>query len=599
MSRVQYRHALVAAIAAVIAAAGITATLAMRRNATTFDEIFMVASGARGWVTGDWSMTLDHPPVMQYLYGAAAHAIGVRLPEEGVTENGQPRWGARNRFVYAQEVYFRSGNDPEHLAFATRLVGVFIAMGLGAAVAAWAWSMAGPLAALLAAALTMFMPDILAHAGITYNDVPLALIYLLGLWAWDTAIRRPTLRSAALAAVVSGIALGIKFSALALGAAAFVLFVMEAVRRPRDGEWQLNIAKLLPVAVVITYLTLVLVYRGDFALTEFRWGIAQNVWHARVGHGTPALLLGRTSTSGFWYFFPVAIVLKTPAALHALAPLAIAGYVLSWRNAERPEDATNAAHAADPAASRETGSPREAAVGGPQPAVSSPREAAAVGGWRSAVPPSWLRALLSSPLRAPTAGALVFLAFLLKANLNIGIRHALPLLPLLTLLVAVGAARLWRMGPRLARWAVGALTVAAVASSLVYYPFFLTYFTEYVPFRKEMGYRVMVDSNLDWGQGLLELRDWMREHGQERVYLSYFGSALPDGYGIGYVPLQSFFPLRPPPQEPEGAPEPDWLAVSATNLAGTYLAGDPFAQLRTARPDYILANSMYVFHLRR
>ncbi len=616
---------------------------------------------------------------MQYLYGAAAHLAGVDLPEEGTieTDDGtRDRWGAFNRFVYAQRVFFRSGNDPERLAFATRLVGVVLAVGLAALVAVLTWRLAGPPAALLAATLTAFLPDVLAHAGITYNDVPLALAYLAGLWAWDRAIRRPTLARAAVAAVLSGLALGVKFSALALGAAALVLFVLEAMARGRDRAWWTRIGTLLPPAVLITYVTLVLVYRGDVALTDFRWGIAQNIWHASFGHGVPVTLLGRTSPDGFWYFFPLAIVLKTPAALHALGLLAVIGFWRSWTGratAPGMDDAPEAAApgldgsreatvpgldghrgAASPGMDRDPGAtapgmdtdwgtgrlgergsgeagppdqadrgaeagPREPAPAGPddtpdpardtaprEPAhagpgdapdpardtapreLGSPRDPAAVGGRRSAV--------LTTRLRLVVVGALVFLAFLLQANLNIGIRHALPLLPLLAILVAVGATRLWRAGPRLARWAVGVLIVAFVASSLAYYPHFLTYFTEYVPFRKELGHRVMVDSNLDWGQGLLELRDWMDERGVERIYLSYFGSALPSGYGIDYVPLQSFFPLRPP-DAPDDAPDPEWLVVSATNLAGMYLPRDPFTRLRLTPPYDVLANSMYVYRL--
>jgi len=103
-----------------------------------------------------------------------------------------------------------------------------------------------------------------------------------------------------------------------------------------------------------------------------------------------------------------------------------------------------------------------------------------------------------------------------------------------------------------------------------------------------------VDSSLDWGQGLLELRKFMRAQGIPRVYLSYFGSAVPFGYGIDYVPLLSFFPLATVGPQ---APAPEYAVISATNLHGVYLAGDPFAEFRQLEPVAVLAYSLLVYRV--
>src|SRR5690606_22191481 len=129
----------------------------------------------------------------------------------------------------------------------------------------------------------------------------------------------------------------------------------------------------------------------------------------------------------------------------------------------------------------------------------------------------------------------------------------------------VGVARLWPDLSRGARAAVALLLVWYAGSSLSYYPHFLAYTSEYGRGR-DRGYELLADSSLDWGQGLLELRDYMRTHDISRVYLSYFGSALPEGYGIDYVPMASFFPLSPPGGMPTGAARPTHMVVSATNL---------------------------------
>jgi len=104
---------------------------------------------------------------------------------------------------------------------------------------------------------------------------------------------------------------------------------------------------------------------------------------------------------------------------------------------------------------------------------------------------------------------------------------------------------------------------------------------------------VLLDSSLDWGQGLLDLKSWMDSRGIDQVYLSYFGSAMPAGYGIDYQPLPSFFPLLPV------GPQPDELlpyaVISATNLYGIYMPGDPFARFREMEPDTVIARTLVVF----
>lgn len=484
---------------------------------------------------------------MLLAYGAAAHLAGVRLPREyqgAITppvvarQPGAVVIRPEDTFNYGQEVLFRAGNDPERIVNASRLVAVGIAAALGVAVALFAWTSAGPLSAFLAATIVMLVPDVLAHGGIAYNDLPGALFFLLGLWAWDALIRSPSVPRAAVAGATTGMALGVKFSAIALVPAALAIFALETVWRGRDGPWLRRLVAALPIAMATGWLVLVTMYHGDWAGAQLRAALARNVAHVETGHGAPAFLLGRASTSGFWYFFPVALVLKTPAALHVLAILAVIGYAARRR---------------------------------------------------------WHRELLSSPLRIVWVGALVYLGLLLRANLNIGVRHALPLLPLIAIGIGVGLGQLWETSDRRLRVLIAGLMLAYAGSSLAHYPWFLSYLTEYVPDRRERGHRVMVDSNMDWGQGLIALREFMRQQRIDAVALSYFGSALPEGYGIRYQALPSFLPL---PRTPAPSSPPAWVVISATNLRGLYFEDDPFRPFRDVRPDAVIANSLYAYRVR-
>lgn len=526
-----------ALLAAIALGSGLMTMLAMRHNSTTFDEIVFVAAGARGFETGEFNLAPEHPPLMQYVYGVLPWLSGTRymdesqVPEEYILNPGY-------RYGYAQNYFFSIGNDPERVAFLGRLPAVLFVVLLVVLVYAFTASRIGVGAGLLAALLTGFLPDVLAHGGVAYSDVPLALLVLASLWAGDAVIRRPTMGRALLAGALTGLAIGTKFSAIALLPAAGLLAIAETTGRWRDTEWRRRLAVSVPIALFATYLVLVAIYRGEFDLAEARYGLSFTFDHVSGGHGVPAYLLGRFDPDGWWYFFPVAFLFKTPAALHVLVLIAALG-LLRTR-------------------------------------------------------PGRLQGALASPLRVPLAGIAVFGAGLLTSNLTIGFRYALPVLPLLCILVAAGVVSAWPHGGRLLRGTIVAASIWFVASSVSYYPYFLSYVSEYGP-GQDREHEVFVDSTIDWGQGLLALRDYIRAQEIDRIHLSYFGSALPGGYGIRYVPLQSFFLL--PQVDPPAEVPPEWVVISATNLHGVYLPTDPFARFRELEPDTVLAHTLFVYRL--
>lgn len=508
--------------------------LAMSQTSATFDEILLPAAGSRGFETGEFNLIrLYHPRLMSYLYGLPVALSGVVHPPPA--EMWMDRGGA---FSYAYELFYGGGNDTSALVFRVRLLAVAVAVGLIVLVFAFARRTLGDGPALLAAAMVAFLPDLLAHGGIAYNDVGVALALFGAVWALDRAAAAPAMRAVVVAAVVTGLALCVKYSAIALAPMAVLLIAMEAAARGGTrGAYFVQVARMLPVAAVVAYLTVVAVYLGDFTLAEYREGFAFNIMHASDGHpGVPAWLLGEFSPDGFWYYFPAVFLIKTPVVFQALLVLGGVGLI------------------------RARGTLRDALI---------------------------------SPLRGPFIGAAVFTGFLLASSLNIGFRHALPVLPFIVVLAAAGIARIWQAG-RGARAAVVALVIAHAASSLSWYPHFLPYVSEYFPHRDE-GHRLLTDSSHDWGQALPLLRRFMEEENVPLVYLSYFGSAEPAAYGIDYLPLQSFMPLRQP-ADAMGRPAPEFIAISATNLVGGYVDG-VFSHLWNVEPYRVLGHSMLIFRL--
>jgi len=506
---------------------------AMLRTSTTFDEIVFPAVGARGLRTGDFGMVLDHPRLPQYLYGLPLYLAGVRYPPE--EEYDRHVYSAR--YHYAGALYWGVGNSPERVAMTARLVGLAFGVLIVVATFLAARRHMGEGAALLAAALVAFTPDVLAHAGVAYTDVPLTFAILAGVYAMDAMAREPTPRRAAVAGLAFAFGACIKFSALALVAVAALLLVLEAAAgRWRDAAWRSALVRAGAVFAVVAYAFFLVVYPFDWRLTEYVASISDLAGSMQFGR--PAFLLGDSRLGGWWYFFPVAFFLKTPAGLHALGVIALVAALLAAR----------------------------------------------AGAWRR-----WA----SHGARAPAAGAAVLLVAIISARMNIGMRHALPLLPLLMILVAQGVEWAWLHGKQVVRGAIALCFVAFAASTLRAYPWFLSYTSEYAAGRPL--YETLVDSSTDWGQGLLDLRDYMRSHGIDRVALGYFGSAPPNGYGIEYTASPSYVELPPIRGAPAAPAAPRYIVVSATLLAGSYLDGDPYAPLRREKPVAVVGGSLYVF----
>lgn len=107
-------------------------------------------------------------------------------------------------------------------------------------------------------------------------------------------------------------------------------------------------------------------------------------------------------------------------------------------------------------------------------------------------------------------------------------------------------------------------------SSQGLYPHNLAYFNELTG-GADRGYKVLVDSNLDWGKDLKGLKKWMLKNHVDLIGLSYFGTADPRYYKIPFIYLPSIPFYYPGHEERDGGRKPSFFAISATNLQGVFL----------------------------
>ena len=111
------------------------------------------------------------------------------------------------------------------------------------------------------------------------------------------------------------------------------------------------------------------------------------------------------------------------------------------------------------------------------------------------------------------------------------------------------------------------------------------------------GHRVLLDSNLDWGQDLPRLAAWMRSRGVPSVQLAYMGADDPARFGIARedLPAQHLYPAQPARRPFAGAV----VVVSPNVLFGLVPSVAPlYAPLRDRPPDE-RAGVFFVYRLDR
>jgi 4-amino-4-deoxy-L-arabinose transferase-like glycosyltransferase len=404
---------------------------------------------------------------------------------------------------------------PELIRLARLTTSVLIGVPLVVLAYAWVARRRGWAAGMLAGGLVALSPTVVANASIATTDACFALFGVVMLAALRVDQIRSSRRSFAVVGAALGLALAAKQSAviflpviliellpglpdwgsgrtrvdrglltiwwlgLRMGALCGLALVVDWALygfslAPKFGDTGTHLS--IPVVVPMV---LDLFPNGEAMMDVVRqWGpplaldtLAGQLDHASMGHS--AFLMGKYSAHGWWYFFPVAIALKsTPAELVAL------GLVVAL------------------ACRRST--------------------------WRDPARRLWLVTMAS------------MLGSGMSSSINIGQRYMILIYPLSMILVGDWLGELGVRRPARALAVGAALLVWQGVSAWGIAPHYLSYFNSFGGGPTE-GYRSLVDSSLDWGQDLPSLRRELEARHYHQVALCYFGTANAQTYGIRSV----------------------------------------------------------------
>ncbi len=496
----------------------------------TWDEPEHIAAGLVLLDRGDYLYDDQHPPLARL-----AAALGPYLAGSRLLDHASPFGESAGR-----DVLYHSPASYDTVLTLARLGMLPFLLVLVLATWLWARRWYGGVTATLAALFLVTTPVILGHAAVAAIDVPVTGLIILSLYLLLRWMEAPSLRRAAGLGLASGLAVSAKLSAVPfLGVCAVVLAAARVLcleAPPRTWAWRERVLGCVLALCLVACVTVGVYGPKLIYLTTFEFApskvldvfvgdggslhaaVYRFFAHVRVpigmrevvqnfigvayhnAHGHPSFLLGEDRQFGWWYFYCVALAVKTPLPL-LLAGLGGLG-LLAWRGARAR----------------------------------------------------------SVPLLAPPLCFIAILGFSSAySHINIGVRHVLVLYPLLAIGAAYALVAAWRASATLVserarsalRAGLGAL-VLWQAGTLLAWPDYLAYFNVLAGDHPE---RILVDSDLDWGQDLRRLSQELARRRVERLYLAYSGSAD--------LSLEHLPPFQSLPRD---APVTGWIAIDMLTL---------------------------------
>lgn len=566
-------------VALLVAHSGMLAWMGYH-NSPVLDEVAHLPAGISHWQFGTFDLYRVNPPLVRMLAATPVLAVGLKTDWSSYSYSDDPY--ARPEFPIGQQFIASNGYRSFWLFTLARWACIPLSMLGGWICFRWACDLYGDVAGLLALTLWCFCPNVLAWGSTITPDAGAAALGITAgylFWRW---LQVPSWSRASTA----GIALGLVELTKSTWIILFFLWPLLAIiwrwrtittrqRASKVSELgQLVLILLLGVYLInfgygfersfrrlgeYTFISRSL--GGDHAHTKpgnrFAGTWMENipvplpenyvrgidVQKADFEDGMWSYLCGEQKLGGWWYYYLYALALKVPLGtwLIGLSAVALTCYSRSCS-----------------------------------------------AGWRNEL-----------VLLAPAVVVLVLVSS--QTGFSRHLRYVLPAFPFAFVWISkIARAVDLRQRSVITIQATGLAWL--VVSSLTVYPHSMSYFNELAG-GPTGGHSYLVDSNIDWGQDLLHLRDWLDEHPEAHpLHLAYFGFVDPRVAGIEFEPV-------PPGPTSAGAdiippenlgPRPGWYAISVNHLKGYrhYDHDRPiYTYFQRFRPAAMVGYSIYIYHI--
>jgi len=490
----------------------------IREKSVTIDESVHLPAGYYYLKTGDFDLFRIHPPLIQML-------CAIPLLWKDIQFRNDSGWQLTNNWVFGYEFMFSNAREYQEIFATARLVTLGLSVLLGLMIYGWAKELFGLKAALFALFLFTFNPDILAHSGLVTLDIGVSLFIFATIYFLWKFIKSGNNIHCLLSGIALGMAMAGKYSALlTIPAILFISLFIVTSRIKLTSN--LSIKKYLISLIVLFVVSLLVInatylFQGTFSPLgrfQFQSG-ALKPFNSSVLSSLPApapfdflkgideqlsiqggkfysYLCGNVSDSSRWYYYIAAFFLKEPLAWIVLLLIAATATLVHRR-------------------------------------------------------------LHYDPALFVLFPPVLFFIVISSLSVNIGIRYILPVFPFLFLFSGsiMDKGLIKKIAsPRLIRLPVVICSLWYLSVSAMIHPHYLAYFNE-IAGGPGKGYEFLADSNIDWGQDLIGLKEYLSHNQIDKIYLAYFGKVDPSLYGIN-------FDLLP------DKPVKGYCAISVSYLAG-------------------------------
>jgi 4-amino-4-deoxy-L-arabinose transferase-like glycosyltransferase len=521
-------------------------------KSATVDEVLYIPAGYVYWKSGSYMLNPETPPLPRILCEIPLlflNNIHYDPKEPVAAFNDRYHWSFRFLF-------FQNAALAGKMIFYSRIPTILMGMALLAAIYAWTSKLFGSVAGLFSLALAAFEPNLIAHSSLATTDLyTAAMIFftVFSFWIWR---QNPDKNKLLLfPGLFLGLALLSKSSAWLMVPVLFVL----TIQKP---SWKnvLRFAVILLVALLV--INIFYLFHGAF-----------------VDKGELITFMLREKAQKFWL---LRIILFPFPRLYSFSML--------WNLAQ--------------------------SMGGVHPfPFFLNGQYSNTGFWNYFLyafllktPLPFLLSLIAALLvlfktrqvwfiLLPPLFFLFYFSFLNR--LDLGLRYVLPIYPFF--LVAAGAVVTKLINVPRGKILLVILILWSVVATGRIYPHHLAYFNELAG-GSVNGYKHLVDSNLDWGQDLVELKSFLKRYGIVSIRLSYYGMSDPAYYGINYqyLPSPKFQPWTQRHRNEENFKlEKGLYAISATNIAGIFLQNrDTYEYFRRLEPIDSVGYSILIYEVR-
>jgi hypothetical protein len=548
--------------------------LSTRHLSASWDEGDHIYAGYMNWKHGEYDLNPEHPPLVKLVATLPLLELPLKTaPRQGRFFKSESYYGGR-------ELLFRNGPDSggsytaDALLFRTHMAVMVFSLGVALLLFVAGWELFGPIAGLIAMALWVFDPTVLANAPFVTTDTGAAFGFFASVYAFFRFTQQMTWKRMVMCGIAVGVALACKHNTVLLlpillllaggdviatwrkqqewpgrrclrlcvgmaGISAIALTLLWGVYSFRFAMHPVGVS-MPPLVTQITTLSPVMSRLVGFCARfhllpeSYLYGLVDVV---RVGTFMPTYIFGKLYAHGQWFYFPALLSLKWSEGVLGLLLMSLFAFAFGKFGRTRQ-------------------------------------------------------------VFFMVLPAIFYLGVAMASPLNIGVRHVLPVFPFVFVLIGGGTAWLISRN-RVWVWPVGALLLLHIAASVRMFPNYMPYANVFWggPAQTHLYFS---DSAVEWGQDLKFVKSWTDQHKVNQCWIAHFPAPflLPSDYGVPCKLLPTLDTMYEEDIElPPVLHGP--LLISVADLNGFEFGTkvrNPYQSLFERKPDEIIANGVAIYY---